>query len=382
MILSKTKLPQLQLFIGTDLRDIQTRKQLAEMPVYLLSLYSSCLLEDPEAMISLLTHERDIFVHGFKSFIEFSALRGNETISLCDLINLESFPCCSSLSLRKVHLSLCPKLTTIVNFQNLESIVIINCFNLVDVSSFGNIPHLTLSDCYEILDISSLTNNQCLSILGCINIVKYPKLIQSKSLCCDWFQKIERPKSLPMLQKLRIENSKLTEHFLWFQKNLLFQVEIMFWNKLECLTGLAGVSVVIIASCVNLKDISSLSENKSVTLNWCPGVTSFASLKNVSVVNIKDCQGFTNGFDVENVKHLTIGGCFTFNDASMLGKLQSLSLSTKIDSFQGLGNIPDLKLEYGMQMTRNDLKYLGGEGNEKFHFMNVPVLGLTPNFLP
>jgi hypothetical protein len=135
------------------------------MPVYQLSLYSSCLLEDPDAIISLMKHKRKISIHGFKSFLEFSALRGNETISLCDLINLESFSCGSSPSLKKVHLSLCPKLTTIVNFQNLESLEIIKCMGIVDVSSFGNIPHLTLSNCYAILDISSLTNNTFLSYL-------------------------------------------------------------------------------------------------------------------------------------------------------------------------------------------------------------------------
>jgi hypothetical protein len=252
----------------------------------------------------------------------------------------------------------------------LEPLEIIKYIGIVDVSSFGNIPRLTLSNCYEILDISSLTNNTFLSILGCINIVKYPKLIRSKSLRCDWYQNIgsARPKSLPLLQKLRIENSKFTEHFLWLQKNMLFQVEIVYWDKLECLTGLAGVSVVIIASCLNLKDISSLSQNKSVTLSWCANITSFSSLKNVPIVTIKDCRGFTNGFDVENVKHLTLGGCFMFKDPSMLGRLQSLVLSTKLDSFQGLGNIPDLKLECGMPITRNDLKYLGGEGNERISY--------------
>jgi hypothetical protein len=80
---------------------------------------------------------------------------------------------------------------------------------------------------------------------------------------------------------------------------MLFQVEIVYWDKLESLTGMAGVSVVIIARCFNLKDVSSLSQNKSVTLSWCPNITSFASLKNVPIVTIKDCRGFTNGLTWE-----------------------------------------------------------------------------------
>jgi hypothetical protein len=126
---------------------------------------------------------------------------------------------------------------------------------------------------------------------------------------------------------------------------------------------------IILYLCYNLSDISGLGENKSVTVSRCHNIKDFSSLKDVQKVTIEWCNGFTNGEEVENVRYLTIDYCQDFTDPSALGRVYHLKLSTWVESFEGLGNVPIFECHFdifdGKDSSDADyLPHLGGERNK------------------
>jgi hypothetical protein len=286
-------------------------------------------------------------------FPQFESLQQvfiRENSSLTDISSLAH--------LKKVHLVGCYALSNISSLKNAKYIRIEFCNAIVDVSLLGKISRLQFFNCNGITDVSALTNNDHLYLDQCIHIQKFPSqfngrqffhhnpTVLHKIVCPNlrFYELSTRSTVLDILCGLELRFPKL------------FSVEISYCDAIYNVDGLKKIPVVVINSCAELQDISGLGGNKSVFIKYSNKITSFASLRNVHKVMISYCPGFSNGHDVENVKDLTLAHLPEFKDPRMLANVRHLIINGRMDSFQGLGNVPDLEVDFVLK----EVKHLGG----------------------
>ncbi len=236
-------------------------------------------------------------------------------------------------------------LTNVNNFQSIHQLSLSGCSLLEDISPLYGIHTLQLSFCKKVKDISSLGNHYRLEILDCsYEIIVYESLMNIPHIILSYCN----IKDLTVLS-----NSKT--------------VELNHCKEVVDLTPLQHLQSVHIAFCPNALDLSILKNVKKLQLETSSKVQleSIKDLSNETFILKLSTHTIHDFSFVRRMKHFTLAGCYgniVWNEETVqcFQHLQSLALYDcgVFTNVNGFGHIPEVTLCRCYDLT--DISGFGG----------------------
>lgn len=295
---------------------------------------------------------------------DISGLAGVPEVSLRLCNDVRDISCLASC--RKVSLAFCHSIADVSALATVECVSIEACKRVVDVSTLQNVRCLELLYCDNINDLSLIGGHRAFSLHilqeHLISSMDWTRLAKCEECFVPYLSQRDLDCVFKNIRVLRLNWCDASDISALSNCRSLKAVEMCYNDRLQDVSPLRHVPVVVLQFCRSLRDVSALANVTALMLSHCNSLEDVSSLGNVRCLTLRRCDNIRCVSGLGKNDMLILNDCRSISDVSMLGNVRVLSLESceNVRDVSALGRVSQL--------------YLGYSGAERFQDQSMQCL--------